>query len=173
MAGKGNHRELVLKLLVLTAGMFGFGFALVPLYDVFCDLTGLGGRTNEAPAAVERAVDEDRTVRVEFVTALGQVAPWEFEPVQSSMEVHPGELYEAYFTASNLVGRPLTGQAVPSVAPGVAAEHFRKVECFCFTQQAFAEHETRELKLLFQVAPELPEYIDTLTLSYTLFAVDR
>lgn len=173
MKRERNHRELVLKLLGMALGMFCFGFALVPLYDVFCDLTGLGGRTADAPATVERAVVEDRTVRVEFVTSLGQIAPWEFEPMQRSMRVHPGELYEAQFLARNLVGKPLTGQAVPSVAPGVAAEHFKKVECFCFTQQEFAANEARELRLLFQVAPELPDHIDTLTLSYTLFAVDR
>jgi cytochrome c oxidase assembly protein subunit 11 len=170
---KVDHRELVLKLLGMAFGMFCFGFALVPLYDVFCDLTGFGGRTAEAPAVVELAVVADRTVRVEFVTSLGQVAPWEFEPVQGSMRVHPGELYEARFMARSLVGQPLTGQAVPSVTPGLAAEHYKKVECFCFTQQEFAANEMRELTLLFQVAPELPEHIDTLTLSYTLFAVDR
>lgn len=169
---KANHRELVLKLIGLTLGMFCFGFVLVPLYDVFCDLTGLGGRTSDTPAVVERVVDQSRTVRVEFVTALGQIAPWEFEPVQSSMRVHPGELYEAQFTARSLVAQPLVGQAVPSVSPGLAAEHFKKIECFCFTQQAFAANEQRELTLLFQVAPELPQYVDTLTLSYTLFAVN-
>lgn len=167
------HRNLVLKLGAMTFGMFLFGFALVPMYDIFCDLTGFGGRTAETPQTVERAVNLERTVRVEFVTALGQVAPWEFAPDQGSMEVHPGELYEAYFTARNLTAQQLVGQAVPSVAPGLAAEHFKKIECFCFTQQAFEANETRQLKLLFSVEPELPEYVDTLSLSYTLFAVTQ
>jgi cytochrome c oxidase assembly protein subunit 11 len=168
-----SHRNLVLKLCAMTFGMFLFGFALVPMYDIFCDVTGFGGRTAEAPEVVERAVDIDRTVRVEFVTALGQTAPWDFAPVQGSMQVHPGELYEAHFTARNLTGQHLVAQAVPSVSPGVAAEHFKKIECFCFTQQEFEANENRDLKLLFSVEPDLPEYVDTLTLSYTLFAVAK
>lgn len=168
-----KHRELVVKLLALTAGMFAFGFALVPLYYVFCDLTGLGGRTANAAQQVEEAVDESRTIRVEFVASLGQMAPWEFEPVETSMQVHPGKLYTTQYFAENLTQRELTGQAVPSVAPGQAAKHFKKVQCFCFSNQTFAPAEARDMDVVFMVSPELPEHIDTITLSYTFFAIEN
>jgi cytochrome c oxidase assembly protein subunit 11 len=169
-----SHRELVVKLTVLSIGAFAFSFALVPLYDAFCELTGFGGRTAGSAAAIGAAeVDPSRTVRVEFVTSLGPVAPWTFRPGQSSVDVHPGELVRARFEATNLTDRSLVGQAVPSVSPGLAAQHFKKVECFCFDQQAFAANETRDLEVVFAVSPELPDYVDTLTLSYTLYAVPQ
>jgi len=163
------HRRLALKLTGLCAGMFAFGFALVPLYDVLCQITGLGGKTSGAPAAVAEAVDENRTVQVEFVATLGRHAPLEFRPSVSRMEVHPGKLYETTFYARNLTEEPLTAQAVPSVAPGLAARHFKKVECFCFTSQAFEAGEGRDMTLQFMVAPELPAHQETVSLSYTMF----
>jgi len=165
------HRELGLKLAALTAGMFFFGFALVPLYDIFCDLTGLGGRTADAPMQAEERVDAARTVRVEFVASVGAAAPWEFRPISSSMRIHPGEIREATFHARNLTQQSLSGQAVPSVAPGLAARHFKKIECFCFTEQAFAAGEARDLSVRFLVDPNLPEHIDTVTLGYTFYAI--
>ncbi len=167
-----KHRELTVKLTLMAACMFGFGFALVPLYYVFCDLTGLGGRTAAEAQQVEEAVDESRSVRVEFVATLGQMAPWEFEPEQTSMEVHPGKLYRARYYARNLTPQMLTGRAVPSVAPGQAAEHFKKVSCFCFSNQKFEPAEGRDLDVVFMVSPELPEHINTVTLSYTFFAIE-
>lgn len=166
-----KHGELIVKLTLMAGGMFAFGFALVPLYAVFCDLTGLGGRTANTAQQVEEAVDESCSVRVEFVATLGRVAPWEFEPSVSSMNVHPGKLYRTAYYARNLTQRELTGQAVPSVAPGQAAKHFNKVECFCFTSQEFAPSEGRDMEVVFMVSPELPEHIDTLTLSYTFSAI--
>jgi cytochrome c oxidase assembly protein subunit 11 len=166
-----HHRELALKLAGIALGMFLFGFALVPLYDVFCAITGLGGRTNATAAeAVEGNADPDRTVRVEFIGAVAQTAPWEFRPSVSSMEVHPGELIETAFLARNLTSTRLTGQAVPSVAPGLAAAHFKKIECFCFTAQEFAPGEERSLGVRFLIDPKLPTHIDTVTLAYTLYA---
>jgi cytochrome c oxidase assembly protein subunit 11 len=167
-----SDRYLSAKLAALTIGMFFFGFALVPLYAVFCSVTGFGGRTADAAQTVVEHVDADRSVKVEFVAALGPIAPWEFRPTVSSMVVHPGELYTAEFFARNLTDKPIVGQAVPSVSPGAAAAHFKKVECFCFTQQAFEPNEARNMRVTFTVAPELPEYIDTLTLGYTFYAVD-
>jgi cytochrome c oxidase assembly protein subunit 11 len=165
------HRELGLKLAGIALGMFCFGFALVPLYDVFCEITGLGGRIDtSAPAAVEENVDTLRTVRVEFVAAVGPTAPWEFHPSVSSMHVHPGEIIEASFLARNLTNLSLTGQAVPSVTPGLAAEHFKKIECFCFTTQDFAPREERSLSVRFLIDPEMPEHFDTVTLAYTMYA---
>jgi cytochrome c oxidase assembly protein subunit 11 len=169
----GSDRRLGLKLALLTAAMFGFGFALVPLYDVFCDVTGFGGKTSGVPETFVGEVDENRSVRVEFVASLGQIAPWEFHPAVSSMVVHPGALNDATFFARNLTDRHVVGQAVPSISPGEAAEHFKKIECFCFTQQEFEPNEARDMGVSFTVSPDLPDYIDTLTLSYTFYAVDK
>jgi cytochrome c oxidase assembly protein subunit 11 len=166
-----QHRELGLKLAAIALGMFFFGFALVPLYDAFCAITGLGGRTNtSAAAAVEENVDLLRTVRVEFVAAVAPTAPWEFRPSSTSMQVHPGEIIETSFLARNLTNQNLTAQAVPSVAPGLAAQHFKKIECFCFTSQEFAPREERSLSVRFLIDPEMPEHFDTVTLAYTLYA---
>jgi cytochrome c oxidase assembly protein subunit 11 len=162
---------LALKLAGLGIAMFGFGFALVPLYDAFCALTGLGGKTAAAAQAVDATADTSRTVRVELLASVARGAPWEFRPAVTHLDVHPGEIYETTFHARNLTAEPRVAQAVPSVAPGSAARYFKKVECFCFTAQAFEPHEAREMALVFTVAPELPEHLDTLSLAYTFFAV--
>ena len=165
-----SNRALTLKLLAFAVGMFAFGFVVLPpLYDVFCDLTGYGGRTNSTAATVAEAPDETRTVRVEFMTTVNEYAPWEFQPAVDSMEVRPGKMYFATFTATNRTGTDKVAQAVPSVAPVVANKHFKKIECFCFTSQEFAANEERPLPLQFIVDPDLPDYVDTITLSYTLF----
>jgi cytochrome c oxidase assembly protein subunit 11 len=172
-----ENTKLVLKLAGLCAAMFVFGFALVPLYDVFCAITGLGGKTEQTAAQVAALPlapeGERRTVRVEFLASSARQAPWEFRAAESRMEVELGKLYETEFVARNLTGEAITAQAVPSVAPGLAARHFRKIDCFCFTTQPFAPEEERELKLVFMVDPALPEHMDTVSLSYTLFAVDE
>ena len=163
------HRNLVTSLLVVVVGAFGFGYALVPLYDVFCEITGFGGRTNaEAVAAVE-APDLSREIRVEFMTTVNSYAPFDFGADADSMTVNPGKMYFATFTAKNLTDEDKIAQAVPSVAPGAAAEHFVKIECFCFNQQTFLANEERAMPLQFIVDPELPDYVDTITLQYTFF----
>jgi cytochrome c oxidase assembly protein subunit 11 len=162
-------RYLVLKVAGLSAAMFAFGFALVPLYDVFCEITGFGGRTANAPIAVAETPDASRTVRVEFLAAVPRGVPFTLVPEVGHMEVHPGQMYETHFRAQNLTGSTLTAQAVPSVAPGAAARYFNKAECFCFTSQQFEPHQELDLKLAFMVATELPEHVDTLSLSYTYF----
>ncbi len=166
-------RHLALKVAGLAAAMFAFGFALVPLYDVFCEITGFGGKTAATAAAVVEAPDLERTVRVEFIASVARGAPWAFAPEVSHMDVHPGQLYETHFRARNLTGSRLVAQAVPTVAPGPAARHFNKEECFCFTSQEFAPHEEQTLKLAFMVAPELPTHFDTLSLSYTYFSASN
>jgi cytochrome c oxidase assembly protein subunit 11 len=163
-------RYLVVKLGAVGVAMFAFGFALVPLYDVFCAITGFGGKTATAAVAVVEAPDPNRIVRVEFLASVARGAPWEFAPEVSHMDVHPGQLYETHFRARNLTGARLVAQAVPSVAPGPAARYFNKAECFCFTTQEFGPHEERELKLAFMVAHELPEHVGTLSLAYTYFS---
>jgi cytochrome c oxidase assembly protein subunit 11 len=168
-----QHRTLSLKLVLLTVAMFGFGFALVPIYDVFCDLTGLGGRTSMTAATAIAQPDSDRRVRLEFVASVDRSAPFEFQPARSSMTLVPGEIYETAYFARNLTARAVTTRSVPSVAPGLAADYVKKIECFCFTEQKFDPDEGRDMGVIFMVDPELPEHIDTLTLSYALFAVEN
>jgi len=164
------NRSLILKLIALTGAMFGFGFLLVPLYDVFCDLLDLDSRPALTAAVVtEENVAEDRVVTVEFMASVNEYGPWEFHPNMPSIEVHPGKLYDTTFYARNLTSRDITGQAVPSIAPAEAAKYFHKTECFCFSAQQFAPEESRDMPLQFMVDRDLPDYIDRLTLSYTFF----
>ncbi len=170
---KTENRKLLTRLLGMALIMFGFGFALVPLYDVFCEITGFGGRTNTEAATAVEAPDLTREIRVEFVTTVNDYAPWDLKPDADSMIVHPGKLYFATFTAENLTDKEKIGQAVPSVAPIAAAEHFKKLECFCFENQEFAAKESRAMPLQFIVDPDIPEYVDTITLQYTFFDTMR
>ena len=169
MLKKNEHRSLVVQLLIMAVAMFGFGFLLVPLYDVFCEITGFGGRTNAVAAVVEEAPDLTREIRVEFVTTVNEYAQFEFAADAESMTVSPGKMYFATFTAKNLASTHKVAQAVPSVAPTAAAEHFTKIECFCFTSQEFMANEERAMPLQFIVNPDLPDYVDTITLQYTFF----
>lgn len=166
---QGKKRTLGATLLIV-AGMFGFVFALVPLYSVFCDLTGLNGKTRNAPAVeVDLSPDLTRTVVVEFVASVNQSMPWDFKPKVTRMEVHPGKMYQTSFYARNRTDAAMVGQAIPSVTPGVAALHFKKTECFCFTEQVFQGGEGRDMPLLFMVDKDLPDDIGTVTLAYTFF----
>ncbi|HRD48844.1 MAG TPA: cytochrome c oxidase assembly protein [Candidatus Contendobacter sp.] len=172
-AGAANRR-LVKRLLLITVAMFGFGFAMVPIYDVLCQITGLNGKTGgrQVAAVLPMAVDEARTVTVEFVANLNVGAPWEFAPQVSHMQVHPGQYYQTHYLARNLTGHALVGQAIPSVAPGLAAQHFQKIECFCFNRQVFQPEERREMPVVFRIDPNLPSDVHTITLSYTFFRLD-
>ena len=169
MPEHNENRLLIGRLLVLVAAMFAFGFLLVPLYDVFCEITGFGGRTNAAAAVATEAPDLSREVRIEFVTTVNSYAPFELSADVDSMTVNPGKMYFATFTAKNLTGGNKVARAVPSVAPVSAAEHFTKIECFCFTSQEFLANEARAMPLQFIVNPDLPDYVDTITLQYTFF----
>ena len=167
---KDDTKSLTIRLLLMAIGMFGFGFALVPIYDVFCEITGFGGKTNgEAATDVAVAPDESREIDLEFVTTVNQYAPWEFHAELDGMTVHPGGLYEATFIARNLTDKHKVAQAVPSVAPQLAAQHFKKLDCFCFSQQEFMPGEEKAMPVRFIVDSDLPGYIDTITLSYTFF----
>ena len=168
-----DERRLVSQLVAMTVEMFGFGYLLVPLYDVFCDITGLNGRTGDRVVAAVEAPDLARLVTVEFITAVGGGAAWVFHPVDRSMEVHPGKLYTATFYAENPTESAVIGQAVPSVAPGIAAKYFQKTDCFCFDQQAFKPREGREMVVRFIIDPELPPEVETVSLAYTLYNVER
>ena len=161
--------------------MLGFGFALVPLYSVICDVFGLNGRfidlekTDQAEYVtnVEKRIDTTRKVRVEFLTTLNQKLNWEFRAVQNTIDVHPGKVNEVMFYAKNLTDRKIVAQAVPSVSPGTAAKYFSKMECFCFTNQTFEPGEAREMPLRFYVDPDLPKRVKTISLGYTFFDTNR
>jgi cytochrome c oxidase assembly protein subunit 11 len=164
------NRRLFTKLLVIACGMFGFGFALVPFYEKICEVTGIRNlvRPDELPANTQ--VDTARTVTIEFDSNTNHLA-WTFRPVQRSVRIHPGELTTVAYEVRNPLGRAVTGQAVPSYGPQVAAQYFRKMECFCFRQQTLGPGEAREMPVVFVVDPALPPDVHTITLSYTFFEV--
>jgi cytochrome c oxidase assembly protein subunit 11 len=165
-----ENQRLTLKLLGFALGSFAFGFALVPFYDVLCDITGFGNQQSltEARTVIEQP-DDSRTITIDFMTDLPTVGNWEFRPLVASMQVHPGRLYSTEFIAKNLTGHATTAQAVPNIAPGRAAGYFRKTECFCFTPQKFAVNEERPMAVRFVVDPALPHSVDRITLSYTFY----
>lgn len=167
------NRRVGLKLAGVALGMFVFGYALVPLYDVFCDVTGLNGKTGRAEAMVKETVDESRWVTVEFTGNSMSGLPWEFRALQHSMRVHPGEVAVAYYEVRNTAAETIVGQAVPSVAPNKAATHFKKIECFCFSQQQLAANEYKKMPVRFVVSTDLPKEVGTVTLSYAFFNADQ
>jgi cytochrome c oxidase assembly protein subunit 11 len=172
-AAAKSVRHHLMRLGAVVLAMFGFGFALVPLYGVLCDLTGFNGRSSGmllASAAAERP-DENRQVTVEFVTTVNGGLPWHFAPETQRLSVHPGKLYTVEFVARNPQDRAVVAQAVPSVTPWNAARHLKKTECFCFNQQPFAAGEEKRMPMRFMLDPELPATVETVTLSYTMFDV--
>ena len=167
---KRANRTLLLKLLAFTLGAFAFGYALVPLYDVLCDVTGFGNEKRLAQRSViDAKPDETRTITVEFLAELPSAGNWQFRPVLRSMQIHPGELYTADFIAKNLTGRDTVAQAIPAMSPTRVAQYFHKTECFCFTPQNFKQGEERALPVRFVVDPAIPRDIDRITLAYTFY----
>lgn len=165
------NQLMLRKLLVIAVLMFGFGFALVPFYDKICEVAGLRNvfKADEALAA-NTQVDSSRLVTIEFDANTQRLA-WSFKPLESHLAVHPGEVTQVIYEIRNTLDRPVTGQAVPSYGPEIAAQHFRKLECFCFQQQTLAAGESRRMPVVFVVDPKLPADINTITLSYTFFEV--
>ncbi len=171
MNAQAANRRLVRRLVLGAVLMFGFGFALVPLYDVFCEITGLNGKiTNTGPIAVSPA-DTSRSVKVRLIAVHNEGMPWEFNPKDAVLRVHPGEMKQTAFLAANPTGRNMVAQAIPSVAPAEAAEYLHKVNCFCFEQQPLQAGESVEMPLLFVIDKKMPDHIRSLTLSYTLFDI--
>lgn len=164
------NRRLALRLLLATLLAFAFAFALVPFYDVFCRLTGINGKSANLPVAAPPAPrDLSRSIRVEFTGTAMPGLGWEITPVDSRIQLHPGEVGHTRFRVSNTTDQPITGQAVSSISPGQAAAHFNKLECFCFRQQTLAPGESKELPLSFIIAPSLGRDVHTLTLAYAFF----
>lgn len=161
------NRLLLNKLLVVIVVMFGFGFMLVPFYEKICEVTGINGtRTNTQ-------IDRSRWVTVEFLASTNQKMPWDFKPLQTSIKVHPGEMAQVVYSASNTTGQIITGQAVPSYSPALAGRYFKKLECFCFSQQTLKPGEVKHMPVQFVVAPDLPRDVKNIALSYTFFEIAK
>jgi len=165
-----DNKKVIRNLLFAVVGMFGFGFALVPLYDVFCDITGINGKTGDQYISDKPIqIDTSREIKVEFLANLNADMPWEFKPLTRSVRVHPGEASRIEYVARNKTDRDIVGQAIPSVSPGIAAAHFQKTECFCFTEQVLKAGEEKIMPVVFMIDPSIDEDVHEVTLSYTFF----
>lgn len=170
-----QNKKLVVKLVLATAFMFGFAFALVPLYDVFCEVTGFNGKTGGQVVKEEGddaiVADQTREITVQFLSMNNEAAAIGFKPKQTSIVVHPGEVKEVFYLATNLTDKEIVSQSVPSVSPLEGADYLKKMECFCFERQTIAAGETKEMPLRFYVDKELPANISKLSLNYTIFDI--
>ena len=167
-----SHTRLVRRLVLISVGMFGFGFAMWPLYNVFCDLTGLGGRAVTVAKYATPTQASDRQIRLRFDATVNSGLPWEFQAVEKSMMVTLGEMSEAFYQASNKTDNITAGHAIFNVTPPEASLYFVKTECFCFTEQVLQANESREMPVYYFIQPDLPEHIKEITLSYTFFRDD-
>jgi cytochrome c oxidase assembly protein subunit 11 len=164
-----ENRRLSTRLAIVALAMFGFGFALVPFYNQIC--AALGINSLEQPEAVANTqVDFSRQVVIELDSNAHNL-PWRFKPLVNHVTVHPGELKTIEYEIINVREAPVTGQAVPSYGPQHAGEYFKKIECFCFTQQTLAAGEVRRMPVTFVVDPKLPASVKTIAVSYTFFEV--
>ena len=166
-------RSFWVKLILLPIGMFAFAFALVPLYSVLCDITGLNGKTNGTSynPVTQYVVDPKRKIQVDFLAATAPGFPVKFYPKVKQLEVIPGKMYTIQYIAENRSENVITGQAVPSIAPGQAAQYFKKIECFCFTKQTFQPKKPIEMPVSFIVEPDLDKSVANITLSYNFFKI--
>ena len=167
---KQENKKIVQNLSFVVLGMFCFGFALVPLYDVFCEYTGLNGKTGVQYVSEEQMqVDTSRKIKVEFLANTNDGMPWEFKALTYSVTVHPGEATKVEFVARNKTDRDIIGRATPSVTPGIAAAYFQKTECFCFTEQVLKAGEEKIMPVVFIIDPAIDEDVHEISLSYTFF----
>lgn len=167
---RDDNRQLLVKLSVVAACMFAFGYALVPFYEKICEALGVNNLAGEVSAPLNTQVDATRTVVIELDGNTHEL-PWRFRPLVNHVDVHPGQVMTVEYEVSNVRGEPITGQAVPSYGPRNAAQYFRKLDCFCFKQQTLAPGETRRMPVTFIVDPALPRDVGTITVSYTFFEV--
>lgn len=174
---KRENSRMVGKLAVVTLAMFGFGYALVPLYNAICEMTGINVlalgeqeiRGQRATLPTNSQVDTSRTITVEF--DANSRGPWDFKPAQRSVQVHPGELTTVMYEFQNTQNRRMSAQAIPSYAPQQAQSHFNKLECFCFNQYTLEPGEKKSWPVAFVIDPKLSKDVTTITLSYTFFEV--
>jgi len=165
------NQQTLVKLLVIAVMMFGFGYAMVPFYRVLCDALGLNS-VIKVDTVTNTQVDSGRWLTIEFDANLRSNLPWTFTPVEKSVRIHPGALTQVTYEVRNRSDRPVTGQAIPSFGPQLAGGYFKKLDCFCFTQQTLAPGEVRLMPVVFVVEPGLPQDVNTVTLSYTFFEVE-
>jgi cytochrome c oxidase assembly protein subunit 11 len=166
-----ENRTTFKKLIVFTAVMFAFGFALVPIYKKLCEITGVNDLLR--PDQVKNTqIDTSRSIKVEF-DSNSPNSPWIFKPELTTVNVHPGELTTVVYEITNQTANQMTGQAIPSYGPSQAAMHFKKLECFCFAKQEFQANEKRQFPVVFVIDPALPKDVNTITLSYTLFEMNN
>lgn len=175
------NRQMLLKLLIVALGMFGFGYALVPAYRAICEVTGINVVTNKNDYGVRAfgaksvskentQIDATRTITVEFDSNVQGLL--KFRPVKNYLEVHPGEINQITYEVVNPQNRTVVAQAIPSYAPKLATQHFTKLECFCFSQQTLGPNESREMPVVFVIDKDLPKDVKTITLSYTFFEIN-
>ncbi|MDZ4731372.1 MAG: cytochrome c oxidase assembly protein [Xanthomonadales bacterium] len=170
---KSVNRRLVGRLVIMAVAMFGFGYAMVPLYGVFCDITGLGGRSVNIAANADGVQVSEREVRIRFLATTHSDLPWMFQPLEKTSTIKLGELSETRYLAMNPTQSDMIGQATYNVVPPEASLYFVKTECFCFTEQMLASNESREMPVYFFVQPDLPESIKEITLSYTFYRNEK
>jgi cytochrome c oxidase assembly protein subunit 11 len=182
MSIRNENVKMVGKLAIVTAGMFAFGYALVPLYKAICEMTGInilslserqvpgnGVAWRDVKLPSNTQIDTSRTITVEF--DANSRGPWEFKPAQRSVQVHPGQLTTVMYEFQNVQNRRMAAQAIPSYAPNQAAAHFNKLECFCFNQYTLEAGEKKQWPVAFVIDPKLSKDVTTITLSYTFFEV--
>jgi cytochrome c oxidase assembly protein subunit 11 len=165
--------QILKKLVVVAVLMFGFGYALIPMYKKICEITGINLLTPSMNVTAEEVrntqVDKTRTITIEF--DANSQGPWRFRPTVANMQVHPGEMVQVVYEVVNTQARSIDAQAIPSYAPQQAGAHFKKMECFCFKQQTLGPNEAKQMPVVFFIDPELPKDVKTITLSYTFFEV--
>ena len=159
------------KLVVVACAMFGFGFALVPFYKKICEVTGINN-VLKADTVENSQVDASRWLTVQFDTNVRSDLPWTFTPLEKERRLHPGELVQVMVEVRNASARPVTGQAIPSYGPQLAVRYFKKLECFCFRQQTLQPGEVRRMPVVFVIEKDLPQDVNTITLSYSFFEVE-
>jgi cytochrome c oxidase assembly protein subunit 11 len=166
-----SYRKWVIGIVLVAMLMFGLGFAIAPLYDSICKFFGISGRVKAASAETVYSVDTQREITLGFITVVNGKMPLEFRPAVNRMTVHPGQYYTVDFYARNLSDKPLVGQAIPSISPVWTAEHLKKTECFCFTDQHFEPHQERKMPVRFVIVPAVAADTKDMTLSYTFFDI--
>jgi cytochrome c oxidase assembly protein subunit 11 len=169
MDRKQQNQKTARRLVLVAVGMFGFGFALWPLYGVLCEVTGLGGRAVQVAESSDHVVASDRVVSIRFDASTNSSLPWEFKAMEKVSEYNLGVASKAFYVAMNPETEAITGQATYNVTPPEASLYFVKTECFCFTEQTLQANESREMPVYFYIKPDLPEHIKDITLSYTFY----
>ena len=164
-------KKTLKRLLVAVPLMFAFGFALVPLYDVFCEVTGINGKVFQSKDVEKLVIEDGRPIGLQFISTNNENMPWVFTPSEEAMTISTGKYYTATFYVKNTTNKKMTAQAVPSVAPSNAASHLKKLECFCFEQQVLMPGEEALLPVKLLVSNELPKNIKNIILSYTIFDI--